>query len=81
MLGAFCMLYAVPRFFFEYLRWEETDPRYAGLTPAQWFSIAAFTAGATLVYRAYKKGKPAPADYTAYDVYLESEKTEPKTED
>jgi phosphatidylglycerol:prolipoprotein diacylglycerol transferase len=54
------VLYAPVRFFFEYLRLNSSDPRYAGLTFAQWMSIVAFcVASATLVWMV-RKGKPAP---------------------
>ena len=36
------MLYAPVRFFLDFLRPEDTDPRYLGLTFAQWSSILAF---------------------------------------
>jgi phosphatidylglycerol:prolipoprotein diacylglycerol transferase len=58
MLAYACLVYSVPRFFLEYLRLEGPDPRYAGLTPAQWFSIMLFGAGIYLVVHAiprYKK--------------------------
>jgi len=69
-LGAFAMAYTVPRFFFEFLRWSETDPRYLGLTPAQWFSIAGFVAGVLFVRHAVRRSQPPPATYDGYDVYL-----------
>ena len=40
------MLYAPVRFFLDFLRPEETDPRYLGLTFAQWASIARVRRGA-----------------------------------
>src|ERR1043166_3163992 len=36
------LLYAPVRFFLDFLRPEDTDPRYVGLTFAQWSSILAF---------------------------------------
>lgn len=36
------LLYAPMRFFLEYLRLDVSDPRYAGLTFAQWCSLVAF---------------------------------------
>jgi phosphatidylglycerol---prolipoprotein diacylglyceryl transferase len=40
-----CLAYAPARFMMEFLRLPVNDPRYAGLTPAQWMSIALFIAG------------------------------------
>lgn len=54
------LLYAPVRFFLEYLRPNETDPRYAGLTFAQWMSIVAFAAAAYFFVYLLRKGKPAP---------------------
>ena len=54
------LLYAPVRFFLEFLRLNSSDPRYLGLTFAQWASIIAFAvAGYLLVWMA-RKGKAAP---------------------
>jgi len=54
------MVYAPVRFFLEFLRFNSSDPRYLGMTFAQWASIVAFVvAGYTLVWLK-KNGKPAP---------------------
>jgi len=53
------VLYAPIRFFLEFLRPTDTDPRYIGMTFAQWCSIAAFTGAAILAYRIVKNGKPS----------------------
>lgn len=53
------MLYAPVRFFIDYLRPEETDPRYVGLTFAQWVSILAFFAAGWFAMKVWKDGKPA----------------------
>jgi phosphatidylglycerol:prolipoprotein diacylglycerol transferase len=50
LLGILAVVYSVPRFLFEYLRMESTDPRYGGLTFAQWASIAAFLIGLWLLF-------------------------------
>lgn len=71
VLGAFAVAYTVPRFFFEFLRWDATDPRYLGLTPAQWFSVAGFLAGVWFLRFALTRSEPAPESYKAYDKYLE----------
>jgi len=71
VLGLFAVAYTVPRFFFEFLRWTDTDPRYAGLTPAQWFSVAGLVVGGAILRHALRRSKPAPESYEAYDVYLQ----------
>jgi phosphatidylglycerol---prolipoprotein diacylglyceryl transferase len=45
--------YAVPRFFLEFLRREESDPRYFGFTPAQYFSMITLLAAALIIYKLY----------------------------
>ena len=54
------MFYAPVRFLLDFLRFNpEADPRYLGLTFAQWVSILAFGASVALVMRIAKKGAPA----------------------
>jgi phosphatidylglycerol:prolipoprotein diacylglycerol transferase len=54
------VLYAPVRFFLDYLRVNsESDPRYVGLTFAQWVSIVAFGAAIALAVKIAKNGKPA----------------------
>lgn len=53
------VLYAPVRFLLDFLRPENTDPRYAGLTFAQWSSFLAFGAAAVVAVRIFKTGKPA----------------------
>jgi phosphatidylglycerol---prolipoprotein diacylglyceryl transferase len=54
------VLYAPVRFFLDYLRVNpENDPRYVGLTFAQWVSILAFGAAIALAVKIAKSGKPA----------------------
>jgi len=53
------VLYAPVRFFLDYLRPETSDPRYLGLTFAQWSSIAFFAAAAYAASRMLKNGAPA----------------------
>ncbi len=60
--GLIAILYSVPRFFFEFLRLEVSDPRYLGLTPAQYFSIAVFLAGAWVLVRIFVLKKFTRAD-------------------
>ena len=51
--------YAPVRFFLDFLRPEDTDPRYLGLTFAQWSSILAFGAAVYAASRIRKTGAPA----------------------
>jgi phosphatidylglycerol---prolipoprotein diacylglyceryl transferase len=53
------VLYAPVRFFLDYLRPESSDPRYVGLTFAQWCSLLAFGAAVYVALRILKNGKPA----------------------
>jgi phosphatidylglycerol:prolipoprotein diacylglycerol transferase len=53
------MLYAPVRFFLDFLRPEESDPRYAGLTFAQWASILVFAIAAYAAIRFLRRGEPA----------------------
>ena len=57
-LGIMCIAYAPSRFALDFLRVHEeefgkdADPRYGGLTPAQWGCLLLLTAGIVLAYRA-----------------------------
>jgi len=53
------VLYAPVRFFLDYLRPEDTDPRYGTLTFAQWSSILAFAIAIYAARRILKTGEPA----------------------
>jgi phosphatidylglycerol:prolipoprotein diacylglycerol transferase len=53
------ILYAPVRFFLDYLRPNQTDPRYFGLTFAQFCSLAAFSVAVFALTRIMKNGKPA----------------------
>jgi phosphatidylglycerol---prolipoprotein diacylglyceryl transferase len=53
------MLYAPVRFFLDFLRPEDTDPRYIGLTFAQWASFLVFGAAAYVAFLIFKNGAPA----------------------
>lgn len=60
------LLYAPVRFFLDFLRPEDTDPRYFGLTFAQWSSILAFGGAVYVASRIFKTGAPAePVTRTA----------------
>lgn len=53
-----CIVYAPTRFFFDFLRARDTslpDPRYFGLTPAQWIAIGLVVVGVYLLRQAGKK--------------------------
>jgi len=53
------VLYAPVRFFLDFLRPEDTDPRYVGLTFAQWSSILAFGVAVYAASRILKTGAAA----------------------
>jgi phosphatidylglycerol:prolipoprotein diacylglycerol transferase len=53
------ILYAPVRFFLDFLRPSETDPRYGGLTFAQWASILAWALAVFAALRVVTAGKPA----------------------
>ena len=53
------MMYAPVRFFLDFLRPEDTDPRYVGLTFAQWASFLAFGAAAYVAVKIMTNGAPA----------------------
>jgi phosphatidylglycerol:prolipoprotein diacylglycerol transferase len=53
------LLYAPVRFFMDYLRPENSDPRHFGLTFAQWASILAFGVSVYVAGRILRNGKPA----------------------
>jgi phosphatidylglycerol:prolipoprotein diacylglycerol transferase len=51
LVGVVSIGYAVPRFGLDFLRREADNPRYAGLTPAQWACIVTVLVGIALLYR------------------------------
>src|SRR5206468_1717500 len=53
------ILYAPVRFFLDFLRPETSDPRYFGLTFAQYASILALGTAIYVAMRVLKTGKPA----------------------
>ena len=59
LIALAALLYAPVRFFLEFLRPTSTDPLHAGLTFAQWASLATFTAAGILAARLLKNGEPA----------------------
>jgi phosphatidylglycerol---prolipoprotein diacylglyceryl transferase len=64
LLGFVAVAYSIPRFLFEYLRLDTTDPRYGGLTFAQWASIGFFAWGLWLLFGPVKPAA-APAEAAA----------------
>jgi phosphatidylglycerol:prolipoprotein diacylglycerol transferase len=59
------LVYAPVRFFLEFLRPEVSDPRYAGLTFAQWCSIIATVVAAAAAVRIWRRGEPAQVTESA----------------
>ena len=64
-VGLICSAYAPVRFFLDFLREEEIgivpgDPRYAGLTPAQWQSFGLLAVGLYFLLYVTKKSGPPP---------------------
>jgi len=59
LMGVLAVGYSVPRFFLEFLRRPETDPRYYGLTFAQFACIVALLAGIWLLRRKPRAELPA----------------------
>jgi phosphatidylglycerol:prolipoprotein diacylglycerol transferase len=53
------LVYAPVRFFLDFLRPEISDPRYAGLTFAQWCAILATAGAAYAAIRIHRRGQPA----------------------
>lgn len=63
IVGVVALGYAVPRFFLDFLRREASDPRYHGLTPAQWSCLATVAAAAALFAWIYTHPEPPPERY------------------
>jgi phosphatidylglycerol---prolipoprotein diacylglyceryl transferase len=59
LLGFLAVAYSVPRFFLEFMRRPEADPRYYGLTFAQYACILALIAGVMLLRRR-PRAEPLP---------------------
>jgi phosphatidylglycerol:prolipoprotein diacylglycerol transferase len=66
-LGIMCIAYAPTRFALDFLRVNEqeyghqADPRYGGLTPAQWGCLLLLGAGVWFAYRAARVAEKGPA--------------------
>jgi phosphatidylglycerol:prolipoprotein diacylglycerol transferase len=62
-LGTMCTAYAPVRFTLDFLRAHDVsgaDPRYAGLTPAQWACMLLLSAGLIVTYRATRSAEHTP---------------------
>ncbi len=60
---AWALLYPPARFAMEYLRYPDTDPRYWGLTPAQYMAIGTFVFGLAMLGWLYtRSGAPLHED-------------------
>jgi phosphatidylglycerol:prolipoprotein diacylglycerol transferase len=73
IVGVVAVAYAVPRFFLDDLRRAATDPRYAGLTPAQWSCVATVAAALALFTWLATHREPPPERYepaTPWRVHL-----------
>ncbi len=65
--------YAVPRFFLDFLRRDSSDPRYQGLTPAQWACITTLVIAIALFAWIYTHREAPPQKYlepTPWRVHL-----------
>ncbi len=61
VLGFSTIAYGGVRFFLDYLRLNDHDPRYAGLTFAQYVSVATLLGGVVIMWHVYHRTPPAPA--------------------
>ncbi len=64
LLGFLGVTYSLPRFFLEFLRRPESDPRYAGLTFAQYACIGGFIGGLWLLGHK-RRAEPLPVAVAA----------------
>jgi phosphatidylglycerol:prolipoprotein diacylglycerol transferase len=55
MTALAAIAYSVPRFFLDFLRRAEPDPRYLGLTWGHYLSVITFAVGVYMLYRIYVK--------------------------
>jgi phosphatidylglycerol:prolipoprotein diacylglycerol transferase len=67
-VGFISIAYATPRFFLDTLRREIDNPRYLGLTPAQWCCIATVAIGVALLVDA--RGRKPPPPYSSPTPWL-----------
>jgi phosphatidylglycerol:prolipoprotein diacylglycerol transferase len=70
-LGFVSIAYAIPRFALDELRREIDNPRYGGLTPAQWGCLATLAIGIAILARSRREPPPEPyAEPTPWRRYL-----------
>ena len=55
LVAFFAIVYSVPRFFLDFLRYPGSDPRYFGLTPGHYMSLALFLGGMYLLIKVIPK--------------------------
>jgi phosphatidylglycerol---prolipoprotein diacylglyceryl transferase len=75
IVGVVAIAYAVPRFWLDYLRRQDSDPRYGGLTPAQWCCLATAAVAVGLLVWIARHREPPPERYlaaTPWRVHLRS---------
>jgi phosphatidylglycerol:prolipoprotein diacylglycerol transferase len=73
IVAVVALAYAMPRFLLDYLRRETTDPRYGGLTPAQWSCLLTVGAALALFMWIRTHREPPPERYleaTPWRVHL-----------
>ena len=62
LIAAAALMYGPPRFFFDYLRRPDTDPRFFGLTFGQYAAIATTAYGAYMVFWRLPRMERSPLD-------------------
>ncbi len=80
LVGLVATVYAPYRFLLDFARADEAamgvigtpDARYAGLTPAQWFTVSFFLAGLWLLF--VRRAKPGELDYAKDSERIAAEK-------
>lgn len=65
IVAVVAVAYAMPRFLLDYLRRDTTDPRYGGLTPAQWSCLLTVGAALALFVWIHTHREPPPERYLA----------------
>jgi phosphatidylglycerol:prolipoprotein diacylglycerol transferase len=63
IVGVTAIGYAIPRFFLDFLRREASDPRYRGLTPAQWSCFVTLAAAVALLAWIHTHREAPPERY------------------
>ncbi len=60
VIAYLAIAYPPARFFFEYLRFTESDPRYLGFTFAQWMSVVVLICGLLTMVMIYRRTAATP---------------------